>query len=231
LTRAATTAEAIFKVQTPAAPGPIAGPMLINVPELREQDFGLFEGTPVSGFNTRAEDPRQRSVETSEEMAVRARVFIREYLAPLTGQGDGAKAPVVAVVSHGCLLRVLWREVLEHFKPTGVRCEQQMLLESQSIDFMRLGHWSNTGFLEVLFERVENQMLVEVKCEDRREESNTKIVEDILIPKAHHWSATILGINVTDHLKTLKRTRGGIGSSQYDSRQKTLDRFFTTDNR
>jgi probable phosphoglycerate mutase len=224
LARAALTADTIHGEQSPSVP-------LIAVPELREQDFGLFEGVSVGAFSGRAEDPRKMSVEKSEEMAVRARVFVQEYLVPLTGLGDGAKAPVVAVVSHGCMLRVLWREVLEHFRPAGVRCEQQMLMDSQSIDFMRLGHWSNTGFLEVSFEKAESPVLLGEKVGKRREDSNVHPVENIVSPTAPRWTAAIHGINVTDHLKTLKRTRGGIGSSQYDSRQRTLDKFFKRDAR
>jgi len=43
---------------------------------------------------------------------------------------------------------------------------------------------------------------------------------------AHGWSTTILAINGKDHLKGLKRTGGGVGSSRHDASQKSIETFF-----
>ena len=43
---------------------------------------------------------------------------------------------------------------------------------------------------------------------------------------ARGWATTILTINNKDHLKGLKRTGGGVGSSRHDSSQKAIDSFF-----
>lgn len=43
---------------------------------------------------------------------------------------------------------------------------------------------------------------------------------------AEGWSATILAINGKDHLRSLKRTGGGIGSSRHDASQKSIETFF-----
>lgn len=40
------------------------------------------------------------------------------------------------------------------------------------------------------------------------------------------WVTTILTINGKDHLKGLKRTGGGVGSSRYDTSQRGIDSFF-----
>jgi broad specificity phosphatase PhoE len=40
------------------------------------------------------------------------------------------------------------------------------------------------------------------------------------------WQAVIETANGRDHLKGLKRTRGGVGSSRYDASQKSIDSFF-----
>lgn len=40
------------------------------------------------------------------------------------------------------------------------------------------------------------------------------------------WSTHIMTINGQEHLRGLKRTRGGIGKSRYDESQKTMDNFF-----
>jgi Histidine phosphatase superfamily (branch 1) len=233
LSRALQTAEAIHALQP-------ASTALVTVPELREQDFGLYEGVPVGAYGRVAEDPRRMSVETADQMAVRARIFIADYLVPSL-QGTG-RAATVAVVSHGCLLRVLWREVLSHFKPNSVLCEQQMLFESQSIDYMRLGHWSNTGYLEVMFSQLDNtvpqglrslnssKMDKKAPVSNVAPPSNDKVSDSSSLSSAPPvWTAKILTINAQGHCKTLKRTRGGIGSAEYDSRQVTLDKFFKRD--
>jgi hypothetical protein len=43
---------------------------------------------------------------------------------------------------------------------------------------------------------------------------------------AHGWRTTILSINSKDHLKGLKRTGGGVGSSRHDASQKRIETFF-----
>jgi broad specificity phosphatase PhoE len=43
---------------------------------------------------------------------------------------------------------------------------------------------------------------------------------------AHGWNTTILAINGKDHLKGLKRTGGGVGSSRHDTSQKSIETFF-----
>lgn len=43
---------------------------------------------------------------------------------------------------------------------------------------------------------------------------------------AHGWQTTILAINGKDHLKGLKRTGGGVGSSRHDTAQKSIETFF-----
>jgi hypothetical protein len=43
---------------------------------------------------------------------------------------------------------------------------------------------------------------------------------------AHGWKTTILAINGKDHLKGLKRTGGGVGSSRHDASQKSIETFF-----
>lgn len=43
---------------------------------------------------------------------------------------------------------------------------------------------------------------------------------------AQGWSTTIMTINGKDHLKGLKRTGGGVGSSRHDASQKGIESFF-----
>jgi probable phosphoglycerate mutase len=221
LTRAALTAETIHSLQPDTT-------ALLKIAELREQDFGLFEGVAYSAYGGPAEDPRRASVETTDEMAVRARSFIAEYFMPVV-QGLGDRSTAMALVSHGCMLRVIWRELLAHLKPSSVQCEQAILLETQSIDHMRLGPWSNTGYLQVDFSRsLTPVLLTELHAEQSQLGDTTPktIKMEAVKAAAPTWSARILAINETSHLKALVRTKGGIGSSQYDTKQATLDKFF-----
>lgn len=199
--------------------------MFMSVPELKEQDFGLYEGEAYSTFREMQNDERGTSVETTDEMVVRAKAFLNEFLLPIVHGGVG-KVVNVAVVSHGCMLRVLWREIIAKFKPKSIVCEQAMLMESQSIDTMRLGHWSNTGVLEVEFSQFEAPKSVGQMPERGSSASKEKEVSEYSGSALNSWTARILAINSRDHLKNLKRTAGGIGSSQYDSKQHTLDSFF-----
>jgi hypothetical protein len=43
---------------------------------------------------------------------------------------------------------------------------------------------------------------------------------------AEGWSSIILAINGKDHLRGLKRTGGGVGSSRHDASQKCIKTFF-----
>jgi hypothetical protein len=42
----------------------------------------------------------------------------------------------------------------------------------------------------------------------------------------HGWKMVVRNVNSKDHLSNLKRTRGGVGSSTYDARQKSLEVYF-----
>lgn len=46
------------------------------------------------------------------------------------------------------------------------------------------------------------------------------------LSSAQGWTTTIMTINGKDHLKGLKRTGGGVGSSRHDASQKGIESFF-----
>lgn len=50
--------------------------------------------------------------------------------------------------------------------------------------------------------------------------------EPITARTAYGWKTTILAINAKDHLKGMKRTGGGVGSSRHDASQKSIETFF-----
>jgi hypothetical protein len=48
----------------------------------------------------------------------------------------------------------------------------------------------------------------------------------VIPPKLPNMSLVVKAVNIQEHLKGLKKTRGGIGSSKHDEKQKTMDSFF-----
>jgi hypothetical protein len=174
-------------------------------------------------------------------MSRRANVFIDESIMPLLGSQAGL---VVAVVSHGKMLQALWPQILTRIKPASVVCDQQLLANSQSIDYGRIGAWSNTGYIEVTFSRpllasspslattaqsLNREILTTASTKETTGPDSGKadaLDSNLDYPKYGPWKAVITAINGRDHLNGLVRARGGIGSARHDTRQGTLDKFF-----
>ncbi|KAH7153488.1 hypothetical protein EDB81DRAFT_648710, partial [Dactylonectria macrodidyma] len=103
----------------------------------------------------------------------------------------------VCVVAHGIILGVL-------FKAISVRIPYTLApsAASEFSDVVALSRrlwWSNTGYLEAVLSPAPGRLPLKLSVET---------------------------VNGVDHLKGLKRTRGGIGSAMFDARQKTMDSFF-----
>ncbi|KAF4451222.1 hypothetical protein F53441_5765 [Fusarium austroafricanum] len=56
--------------------------------------------------------------------------------------------------------------------------------------------------------------------------SNTGYVEAFITRDSDVLQMRVVKTNSVDHLKGLKKTRGGIGSAKFDAKQKTMDSFF-----
>jgi hypothetical protein len=198
---------------------------------LREQNFGNSEGLHYSEWRT--SDARQADVETPAAMAARADRFIESCIVQLL---EAPVSPTVVVVSHGKMLQVLWSQILAWTNPTTVLCDRELLVNSNSIDYTRIGAWSNTGFLHVTFTpsdrpstihtpALESPLITHRACNGGEPHATTSHEADSSLAR-RSWSASILAINGRPHLHGFRRTRGGVGSSQHDERQSTLDRFF-----
>lgn len=141
---------------------------------------------------------RHVGAEGQDAMRSRATRFVDEYLAPLLACVDeGGGEESVVVVAHGIILGVLAR-VLRSGGEFGT-------VVTPAEDRPSLA-WSNTGFVEM-----------------------------VIAPSASPGSAAAkwpnlsiktVAVNCTDHLQGLRKTRGGIGSSKFDEKQKTLNAFF-----
>jgi broad specificity phosphatase PhoE len=241
LERANVTAEQIVAAQTGGH-----NVTFVSAPELQEQDFGIYEGARYGQTLVSVHD--QATVETPHQLRVRAKSFINTHLVPLLDTQPTASLPtgnlsstpttnrntrpVVAIVSHGNMLHVLWPQILARIKPTNVTCSQEMLIDSGSIDHAMLGQWTNTGVLEATITTVTPTKPVSTIPAT---ESQSVETQDVVLAAVNQDPAAtqtvprtveILAINDTTHLRGLHRTRGGVGSSKYDSRQTSLESFF-----
>ena len=202
LQRAAKTAQAVIDAQSapPQGTSSLAIPdreqvRLVKVPELRERNFGSAEG---KRFGTPHAD-----AESHEEMRVRAARFLGNQLEHVLTLGVGQRG-VVVVVSHGILLNSLLRVLLTRYAP------EELARMAASARSEYLVSWSNTGYCELAVRSV---------ATPRPPSGGTAPAS------SPRLQLILIGSNMVTHLDGLKKTRGGIGSSQFDSRQRTMDAF------
>ena len=224
LRRAVETAEAVVAAQAEIAPRG-GGPdddadgavrlQLVQLPDLRERDFGKAEGAKYGVALASA------GAESREQMRRRAEKVVLGHLTPLLKQEDTGGC--IVVVSHGLILDSLLRVLLEKFALRG----------TARLGDARTTAWSNTGYVELVV-----GLTVEVATDDpigsgsldtvqgQAEVSGDRTPAPPAPLSPPQISLSIVGVNVLTHLEGLKKTRGGIGSAQHDKRQRTVDSFF-----
>ncbi|KAL7815841.1 phosphoglycerate mutase-like protein [Trichoderma gracile] len=196
LQRAVKTAEAIAAEQKRVHSRDIP---VVELAELREKDFGSDEGIKFGDSRGRAPDS-----ETPESMKARVDAFLDGYLLPLLSSqtDDVSSKSRCAVVSHGIILGVLYRELCARVIRGGITVDPN---PSAASSLISPPFWDNTGYL---------------KCTVSMAEPMAG--EDKSLPLRLHVSL----VNCTIHLRDLKKTRGGIGSAAFDEKQRTLTSFF-----
>ena len=222
------TAKAIEDAQKSKDAG-VVDITVVQLQELREQDFGSFECLPWSSRQLelpadkllRPDHVAFRPKETSEAMAKRANVFLDDYILPQLVL-DEEQENTVAVVSHGLMLAVLWKSLLARFGPDTISIASHASSKPDSCPLEYLPGWSNTGYLEV--------DLVHTKAPNEAYTPSTKgslsPEDNPRLTKLASWNIVVRKVNSKAHLSNLKRTRGGVGSSTYDARQKSLEGYF-----
>ncbi|KAI0454381.1 histidine phosphatase superfamily [Xylaria acuta] len=202
LQRAYRTAEAIADAcQSPNGDSSSVTLDVIRVEELREKDFGMSEGKK---FGIKQNEDGS---ESPGSMRLRVDRFLDHHLSPIIDQLAVESATVV-VVAHGIVLNVLLKALLSRYPPKS---------ESSPPIGERPGSeypvpWSNTGVLQASLEP---------------SSSNAPL-------QLHSAEMTNMKVELTnnvDHLQGLKKTRGGIGSAKFDSKQRTMDSFFASASR
>lgn len=237
LQRAYKTAEAIRLAQPDRDDAIVVSQSTL----LREQDFGSLEGKPFSARN-RSSKSSARAAERSEQlinpvfvdvesrdsMVERTETFIQEELLPLL-DGDSPEAEVVvSVVSHGIILSHLWKGFLKVFPNQSVKLAPDLSIGKGGPTLLEhLGGWSNTGYLELDIYR---QSAIAANARDESTVVASKSTTEATNQQSPHsllpFQMTIVTVNGQEHLKSLKRTRGGVGSSRHDESQKKIEAFF-----
>jgi len=136
-----------------------------------------------------------------------------QFVAPEGGDTFGgdmrdATPTTVVVVAHGLILGSLLRVLLRTYAPSELARLAPPASSSSTTGHLGIA-WSNTGYVEIDVKTTLRDPGVDGTVASRNE-----------------ISLVVLRTNVVDHLVGLKKTRGGIGSAKFDSKQKTVDSFF-----
>ncbi|KAF3070395.1 hypothetical protein GL218_00316 [Daldinia childiae] len=187
-----------------------------QLPELREKDYGSSEGKNYRNPNGLI----QPDSETPESMRIRVDRFLDSHLTPIVDTHVSDKI-TVAIVAHGIILGVLLKGLLKRFPgPAGSAARN-----GNHDNWSESAAWSNTGVLQARLEIANS-----VSEPDRPSDavSSVRSAAPSGDSNLHRptMRLTIEFINNVDHLEGLKKTRGGIGSTKFDSRQRTMDSFF-----
>lgn len=208
LQRAFKTAEAARLAQSQLPPE------TLKLVALREQDFGSREGKSYRAKEQSENDVQAepfQAAESPSSMKARAEGFVTAHLVRHFEQRAGNET--VVVVAHGIILGYLWRAVLAKF--TEFTDTTGQTFSTADVEMYgtqhRFGGWSNTGYYEL---------------EINHKNSTNASTPAVPTTRMPHLSLRILAMNKQDHLKGLKKTRGGIGNSQHDDKQRTVDSFF-----
>ncbi|OJD33349.1 phosphoglycerate mutase family protein [Diplodia corticola] len=263
LQRARNTAQAVLDAQSSPAL------KITRVAAIQEQDFGSFEGKSwLEGPSSSKPRPAGFvDIESKESMARRVDSFLDEHMAALWRSAAAGERCVVAIVSHGIILSVLWRRILRRLPPDSVTMRSDLLVPGRPVSLEYLGGFSNTGYLELdmarkgtpvarALDRVSGHTGTASSPRKRLAAQGTtggvssvanaagssvapvpaptRAVEKLPVTGGsssssqvlHGWTTEVITINGKEHLKGLKRTGGGLGSSKHDQNQRSIDTFF-----
>lgn len=273
LRRAATTAAKIREAQLASKEKDDSVdnvPEVVQLPLIMEQDFGFYEGKKWGQESDTSRDRHQPGFvepESKEAMVRRIDEFLDKYLFPIFDDSEITDFPIIAIVSHGRILSVMWKRLLARLPPNSVSFSRDAQINMPGYSLEHLGGWGNTGYLELFLrprlsedlarttlrdpsptstsapaEGVEGQAKPDAALEDALPTVVNESTKDKTTPTADGpskpsaiegrrsdmdgWVTTIETVNGRDHLKGLKRTRGGVGSARHYTTQRSIDSFF-----
>jgi broad specificity phosphatase PhoE len=226
---------------------------------LKEQDFGSYEGVsfresiptrngPVPQDHAGSSKQGLKPIvlpETAASMEARMDEFLNQYIMPLLAARGENGSSIVAIVSHGIILGVLWRRLLRRLPPKRISVHPHASGGRPVSSIEHLGGWSNTGYLELDLAmcsisvqsptnskpRGDTPFLLEHTNSELPNLAQSMSVLHPAVPLAsdktlQDWFITVQTINGVRHLQGLKRTRGGIGSAKHDEGQQSIESFF-----
>ncbi|KAI8957923.1 phosphoglycerate mutase-like protein [Daldinia sp. FL1419] len=189
---------------------------VVQLPELRKKDYGSSEGKKYRNANNLV----QPDSETRESMRIRVNRFLDSHMTPIVDT-QVSEEITIAIVAHGIILGVLLKALLERFPRPASSTKQSrspgISLESAS--------WSNTGILQAKLE-LANGVLKSDRPVEAASSTSAPVAEESSDSHKRLMCLTVEFTNNIDHLEGLKKTKGGIGSAKFDSRQRTMDSFF-----
>ena len=207
-----------------------------KLPILRERDFGSFECMPASRADGAERDqqirqqPDFQDVETRAAMARRTDQFLDEHLLPIVVDPLAKLSQTVAVVAHGMILVDLWKCLLKRFALNSVSLGPNVpapLGPSFTLD--KAATFSNTGYLHLsMSQRAARAKAAEI-TEALTPQPTGNAADELTsgsVTVLYDWTLVVHAINSRDHLRGVQRTGGGVGSSRYDPKQKSIDGFF-----
>jgi broad specificity phosphatase PhoE len=207
-------------------------PDVVKLSVLREQDFGSLELVPwasrradTTSHTAREDETGFKPQETTDAMIQRAEIFLADHILPILATSVTDTKPstdirdCVAVVSRGLFLSVLWRTLLKKFLSNSISLGPGIEPPGRVRPLEYLPAWSNTGFLEATIDDLKDS---DTGTTEREERLTTDPDISLLVGR----SLIIYAVNGKDHLLNLKRTRGGVGSAAFDTRQKSIEGFF-----
>ena len=255
LQRAVLTADAILAAQRQHNSTSSKGLEVKKLELLREKHFGFYEGKT---YFQRPKDPEKRKVggreayhererpdlklegfqeeESRESMQRRMDRFLDEDLHDVVVKAGDEET--VVVVAHGIILLHLWRCILSRFPAANVAISPSAGMVGNGYGLEYLGAWSNTGWWELVIER----LILSAEDDDAEPAANISSASNVagvnqastetMYPRRfQHFSLVVTAVNCTDHLKGFKKTGGGLGNVKHDSKQKTMDSFFVAKKR
>lgn len=195
-------------------------------------------------------EPGFKDVESKDSMRTRSDSFIDAHLVKLLHRVP--EDHTVAVVAHGIILSHLWRALLKRFHPGRVSAGRGIENPGNGFSLEYLGGWSNTGYLDLEVKPTTDNGFVEeaskidptpptlsTPADSVSEHTVTpELLQKPSMPppntlptlqprsKLLNMSLVVKAVNSKEHLLGLKKTRGGIGNLEHDSKQKTVDSFF-----
>lgn len=145
---------------------------IVQATDLREQDFGYYEGKPFYARNPDSNKSAKEThwekhkdeagfqdLESKDSMAKRADSFLDQHLMPVLGGARQERSLTIAIVSHGMLLSSLWKCLFRRQLPNTVTLNPELVATGRPLSLEHLGGWSNTGYLEVELQPTEAQPL------------------------------------------------------------------------